>query len=110
VGRIGRIQLAQLRAQLANPDTEILPPLGMIDEHAPADRRQLLLVREPAELRSLAVAIGQHTIFLPAFEDPRPFEATAAALGARAAAPGPRPRLLGAEVPWPTEPRYALDR
>lgn len=103
-------QFAQLRAQLADPDAEILPPLGMIDAEAPADRRQLLLVREPAELRSLAVVMGQHTIYLPALEQPRPFQETAAALGTLAAAPGPRPQLRGAEVPWPTEARYDLDR
>lgn len=97
-------------AQLADPGAEILPPLGMIDTQAPADRRQLLMVREPAELHSLAVSIGQHTIYLPAPDQPRPFEDTAAALGALAAAPGPRPQLLGAAVPRPTEAQYVLDR
>jgi hypothetical protein len=103
-------QLAELRAQLANPDVELLPPLTMVNDDAPPDLRQLLLVREPVELRSLAVTIGRHTVFLPTLDQPRSFGATAAALGALAAAPGRRPRLLGKEVPWPTEPRYDLDR
>jgi hypothetical protein len=102
-------QLAPLRAQLAEPETELLPPLDMIDCDAPADRRQLLVIREPVELRSLAVSIGQHTLFLPAPDEPRPFQTIAEELGELAAAVR-RPRLLGAEVPWPTEPQYALDR
>jgi hypothetical protein len=103
-------QLAQLRAQLVNPEMPLLPSLTMIDDRAPPGGRQLLLVREPAELRSLAVTMGRHMVFLPAPDEPQPFAATAAALGAHAEAPRPRLRLLGKEVPWPVEPQYALDR
>lgn len=103
-------QLETLRAQLADPETELLPPLAMIDDTASLDRRQVLIVREPAELRSLAVVIGRHTVFLPSPENPQPFEATATALATLSATPVPRPQLVGKEIPWPTEPRYALDR
>jgi hypothetical protein len=54
--------------------------------------------------------MGRHMVFLPAPDEPQPFAATAAALGAHAEAPRPRLRLLGKEVPWPVEPQYALDR
>lgn len=83
----------QLPAQRSAASCEVM------DRGASADRRQLLLILEPADLRSLAVTIGQHTVFLPALDQPRPFEATAVALDALASAPGPRPGLLGTEVP-----------
>jgi hypothetical protein len=99
-----------LRAQLADPAASLLPPLAMIDQAAPRERRRLLVVREPEELRSLAVVLGSHTVFLPGLEDPQPFEVISAALARLSAMPTPRPQLVGKEIPWPTKPLYALDR
>jgi hypothetical protein len=61
--------LSLLRAQLADADAAILPPLALLDLRAPASRRQLFIVREPTELRSLAVVLGRYTVFLPWMED-----------------------------------------
>jgi hypothetical protein len=102
--------LEPLRAQLADPTAELLPPLAMVDLAAPRDRRQLLLVREPHELRSLAVVLGHHTVYLPGLEDPQPFGDLSAALARLTTQKPPRPQLVGKQIPWPTEPRYDLDQ
>jgi hypothetical protein len=102
--------LNPLRAQLADPTANLLPPLAMVDLGAPRDRRELLVVREPNELRSLAVVLGRYTVFLPGLEDPQPFEAISAALAQFAELPTPRPRYVGKSIPWPTKPRYDLDQ
>jgi hypothetical protein len=99
-----------LRAQLADPAASLLPPLAMIDQAAPRERRRLLVVREPEELRSLAVVLGSHTVFLPGLEDPQPLEVISAALARLSGLLTPRPQLVGKEIPWPTKPLYALDR
>ena len=106
---LGLPHLNLLRAQLADPDAALLPPLDLLDPGAPAERRQLLIVREPAELRSLTVVLGRYTVFLPWIEDPQPFEDLAAALKRRFGTATPSVHFSGKEIPWPTEPRYALD-
>jgi hypothetical protein len=102
--------LEPLRAQLADPTAELLPPLAMVDLAARRDRRQMLLVREPHELRSLAVVLGPHTVYLPGLEDPQTFEDLSAALARLSAQAPPRPQLVGKQIPWPAEPRHALDQ
>lgn len=64
--------LNPLRAQLAAPAASILPPLAFFDLGASRERRQLLVVEEPAEMRSLAVVLGRHTVFLPGVMEPQP--------------------------------------
>jgi hypothetical protein len=108
---LGLPYLNLLRAQLADPDAALLPPLDLLDLGAPPERRQLLIVREPAELHSLAVVLGRYTVFLPWIEDPQSFEDLAAALKRLCGTPTPPPvHFSGKEIPWPAEPRYALDR
>lgn len=104
--------LDPLRAQLADPAVSLLPPLALFDPAAPRERRQVLVVQEPDELRSLAVVLGRHTVFLPGLEDPQPFDALSAALARHSAPTTPHLRLefAGKQVPWPIEPRYALDQ
>jgi hypothetical protein len=102
--------LEPVRAQLADPAAKLLPPLAMVDPAAPRDRRQLLLVREPHELRSLAVILGRYTVYLPGLEDPQPFEDLSASLARLSAQAPPRPQLVGKQIPWPAEPRYDLDQ
>jgi hypothetical protein len=97
-----------LREQLADPDADLLPPLALLDLDASPERRELLIVREPAELRSLAVVVGRYTVFVPWLEEPQSFEDLAGALGRLPGAP-PRVHFSGKKVPWPTEPRYAFD-
>jgi HNH endonuclease len=102
--------LNPLRAQLADPPANILPPLALLDPGASPERRQLLVVQDPHELRSLAVVLGRYTVFLPGLEEnPQPFAALATVLARFFALPMPRRQCVGKQVPWPAEPRYALD-
>src|SRR6266496_4279289 len=109
--------LPPLRAQLADPDATLLPLLALDDPDAAADRRDLLVVQEPHELRSLAVVLGRYTVFLPGLEDPQPFMSLASALSRaprHLTSPGAPGRKQipwrGKRIPWPTRPMYALDQ
>jgi hypothetical protein len=109
--------LAPLRAQLADPDATLLPPLALFDPGAAPDSRDLVVVQKPHELRSLAVVLGRYTVFLPGLEDPQPFASLASALSrspVQLTSPGaPGRRQIpwrGKRIPWPTRPMYALDR
>ena len=103
--------LDPLRAQLADPEAKLLPPLALLDPGASPERRQLIVVQEPDELRSLAVMLGQYTVFLPSFMgDPQPFDVLAPALARFSALAPPRPQYVGKQVPWPTKPMYVLDQ
>jgi hypothetical protein len=102
--------LNPLRAQLADPSADLLPPLAMVDPQAPRDCRQLIVVKQPDELRSLAVRMGRHTVFLPGLEQLQSFETLSAALARFSQLPAPRPQLVGKQIPWPAKPRYTLDR
>jgi hypothetical protein len=102
--------LNPFRAQLAAPADIILPPIAFFDPSAPGERRQLLLVEEPARMRSLAVVLGRHTVFLPSVTEPRSFDDLAAALAWYSALSAPRRQCVRKDIPWPTEPHYALDK
>lgn len=104
--------LNPIRAQFQDPDTITLPVLGMIEPSAAASRREVMIVDEPAECRSVVVRIAQRTIFLPAIDSTR----TVADLAESLAAYKPSANGLvhfdfsGWHVPWPTKPMYALDQ
>jgi hypothetical protein len=102
--------LNPLRAQFAAPTERILPPIAFFDPDGPRERRQLLVVQEPTQMRSLAVVLGRHTVFLPWVTEPKPFDELAATLQWYSALPGPQRECVRKHVPWPTEPRYALDK
>jgi hypothetical protein len=102
--------LDPLRAQLAAPTENVLPPLAMIDPTASAARRQMLVIQEPGTLRGLAVVLGRYTVFLPWVEEPQSFDALSAALAEFSDLPTPRPRYVGKQIAWPVKPLYALDR
>jgi hypothetical protein len=103
--------LGPVRDQLADPSADILPPLALRDSNSPRDRRQLLVVDEPADLRSLAVVIGRYTVFLPSWLEPQPVDTLAAAVAARSASSDPdRFQWVGKQIPWPSKPMYTLDR
>jgi hypothetical protein len=109
--------LDPLRAQLADPAASLLPPLALFEPDASPERRQLYIVQEPHELRSLAVVLDRYTVFLPSPEDPQPFEALSTALAQFPVVPTSPPQLArkkiswtGKQVPWPAEPLYILDR
>ena len=88
--------LAPLRAQLADPDATLLPPLALFDPSAAPDSRDLVVVQKPHELRSLAVVLGRYTVFLPGLEDPQPFRVP------RVCA---RQVSRAADIPWSARPQ-----
>jgi hypothetical protein len=102
--------LNPLRAQLAAPEQSILPPLSFFDPTAPRERRQLLIVEEPAEMRSLAVTFGRHAVFLPWVAEPKSMNEIAAGLAWYSALPASRRQCTRKQIPWPAEPQYALDQ
>jgi HNH endonuclease len=102
--------LNPLRAQLAAPEEDILPPLSFFDPAAASGRRQLLIVEEPAEMRSLAVVLGRHTVFLPWVAEPKSMDEIAAGLAWYSALPASRRRCTRKQIPWPAEPQYILDQ
>jgi hypothetical protein len=102
--------LDPLRAQLAAPTANVLPPLAMIDPTASAARRQMLVIQEPGTLRGLAVVLGRYTVFLPWVEEPQSFDALSVALAEFSDLPTLRPRYVGKQIAWPVKPLYALDR
>ena len=55
-----------IRRQLSDPDTELVTLPVVIDPHSEVDSPRLLIVREPSDLRSLAVSMGGYQAFLPA--------------------------------------------
>lgn len=95
--------LNPLRAQLAAPAQSILPPIEFFDPAAPRECRQLLVVQEPAEMRSLAVVLGRHTVFLPWATEPKSFNELTAALERYSALPASHRQCVRKRIPWPSE-------
>ena len=71
--------LQPLREQLAEPDKAMLPSLVFRDPAAGHGRRSLL-VTGPAEMRTLAVMVGRHTVSLPRWDEPKSVEEISAGL------------------------------
>ena len=57
--------LAPLRTQLADQDAMLFPSVALFDPGAAPESRDLVVVQEPHELRSLAVVLGRYTVFCP---------------------------------------------
>jgi hypothetical protein len=101
------------RRQLAHPDEEVVPTFLLRDGDAPPNLRRILLVNEPDELRSVAVVMGEHTVFLPGIPlfRPQTCEQLVEACKHQAdAGQGVTVNLNGKEMPWPRWPTYFLDR
>jgi hypothetical protein len=101
------------RLQLASPDQEIVPSYLLRDHGAPADLRRILLVTEPDDLRSVAVIMGQQTVFLPGIPGFRPQtceELVEACKRRSASDQNLTVNLNGKEIPWPRWPTYLLDK
>jgi HNH endonuclease len=100
--------LQPIREQLMNPSAVTLPSLSMYDPNGNPGRRELWVVKEPAEHRSLLVISGRHGVFLPLPNDPRSLEELARSLGARADGPVSY-AFTGDMFPWPSRPEHLLD-
>ncbi len=100
--------LDPIREQLMNPSAITLPPLSMYAPDGDPGRREIWVVKEPTEYRSLLVVAGQHSVFLPLPDDPRSLAELAGSLGAPAEGPVTY-AFTGTVFPWPSEPEHLLD-
>jgi len=108
----------RLRQQLREPDEPILPRLPLlVDLRRDLSERRFGEIREPASLRSVAVEMGPHTVFLPppgeldeSFFDtirdrfvelPERYMIRTGGV--------PEARLIGRNYPWPRGPNFVLD-
>ena len=96
--------------RLRSQDAEIIQPYLFRDPSTPSTRRTIMIVTDPPELASVAVSIGEFTVFLPGLWQDGGWEGIAESFARRA---GPDGRLEvslhGKAVPWPTWPAYFLD-
>jgi hypothetical protein len=100
--------LQPIREQLLNPSAVTLPLLSMYDPDRDPGRRELWVVKEPAEHRSLLVIWGGHGVFLPLPNDPRSLDELARGLGARTDGPV-HYSITGTMIPWLSRPEHLLD-
>lgn len=98
--------LGLLRRQIAKPDEEMLATTVMKLAEPSAESPALMLVREPKELKSVAVKIAEQLVLLPGIEtDPDFFQRTALVLDGPAA----RSDLSGKFMELPSEPWLLMD-
>ncbi|MFJ2256866.1 hypothetical protein ACIOKD_00750 [Streptomyces sp. NPDC087844] len=98
------------RKQLQQPDVSVVPTHILRDPNASPERRRLLLVDRPDELRSVAVVMGEHTVFLPSLFRPMACdELVEAFVSRRASDERLSVNLDGKEVLWPRWATYFLD-
>ena len=100
--------LQPIRDQLRNPSTPGLPPLSMYNPDGDPDRREIWIIKRPAEHQSLLVVAGQHGVFLPLPNDPRSLDELARSLGTSEDGPVSY-SFTGDMFPWPSKPEYLLD-
>src|SRR5262249_14702019 len=99
--------LQPVRDQLKDPTAVTLPPLSMYIPDGP-DRREIWVVKKPAERQSLLVLSGRHGVFLPLPGDNRTLSQLADSIGAHTAGPV-RHAFTGDMIPWPLGPEHLLD-
>ena len=101
------------RRQMAEPDEEVVPTYILRDVDAPSDLRRILIVTEPDDLRSVAVVMGEHTVFLPGIPMLRPQTCVQLVSACKSRADidqNIKVNLSGKVIPWPRWPTYLLDR
>ncbi|WP_326663476.1 hypothetical protein [Streptomyces canus] len=109
-GYIFRGVMDPYRKQLQQPDASIVPTYILRDPNAPPEERRVLLVDRPDELRSVAVVMGEHTVFLPSLFQPMTCGELAEAFASqRTDGDQLSVNLDGKEIPWPKRAMYFLD-
>lgn len=103
-----RPALRPIRDQLMNPAGITIPPLSTYIPEGNADRREIWIIKQPAEHRSILVVWGRHGVFLPLPNDPRDLESFAHGLGASTGQPVTF-SLTGDSFAWPSRPEHLLD-
>ena len=102
-----RLRRFTVRQQLDDIDTTILAVFSATILSAEKETRLIMLVEEPSWLKSIAIQMGRHLVFLPPFEGGENlFEdlATENALGNQL-----HSKMSGTLVPWPHGPQHSLD-
>jgi HNH endonuclease len=100
--------LQPVRDQLQDPSSVTLPPLSMYIPDGDPDRREIWIVKKPAERQSLFVLSGRHGVSLPLPGDSRTLAQLADSIGADTAGPV-RHSFTGDMIPWPCGPEHLLD-
>lgn len=101
--------LDPLRAQFEDPVNITVPPLILHEPSADPLRREVHIVEEPSEQRSVVISIGRRLIFLPSIDDSRPLDELARALGVQQTSRRVQFSFSGKRLPWPRKPQYFLD-
>ena len=97
--------LRRIREQLRRPDEEIIGQLKLENRASPRSTRSIIYIREPRELKGVAVGMGRQIVFLPAdARDMTIYERLANALNAN-----PSISLTGDTYYWPTSPTHSID-
>lgn len=106
-----RPELRVVRKQLADTSARYLDVFSWLMPDATASERRTILVETPQYLRSIAVQMGRHVVFLPGLEDdPDLYKRLAQRNSAeRVSAKGFREAIKGKALSWPTSPMFALD-
>ncbi|MFD5519096.1 HNH endonuclease [Streptomyces sp. NPDC127066] len=103
--------LNPIRQQIKPGSSANLPSIIGFNPDHDIDSRQILIVEEPVNLNSVAVVIGQYTIFLPDPWGSLTVEQLAESIGElRDGAGKVQCTLNGKIVPWPNGPMYLLDK
>ncbi|MFD9736241.1 hypothetical protein [Umezawaea sp. NPDC059074] len=107
---IFRPVMKPVRDQLKQPNDEILPTYMARDINALSSGRRIMIVSHPPELRSVAITMGQYTVFLPAPFDSTTFEVLNKEICRRRdGGDALNVNIRGKTVPWPKFPTYFLD-
>jgi hypothetical protein len=101
--------LEPVRKQLREPDSPGVAASVFFLKEAVTGTRQLVIVREPARLRSVLVIMDNCHAYLPAFDPSPTFWADLDAAITAEKASGGTTYYSGSLVPWPTEPGLVLD-
>lgn len=103
---IGRESLKVVREQIRAPNFDIINFFSSTSVDAPSDERGILLIEDPATLRSVSVRMGRYMVFLPTLDADEHFYAR---LETEAKTLGRIHAASGKTIPWPNRPKFLLD-
>ncbi|GAA0481272.1 hypothetical protein [Actinoplanes campanulatus] len=104
--------LAQIREQFQAHESATFPEIVLYDPEADPGRREILIIADPSACQSVMVAMGSHTVFLPA---PGKLCSLVELAGAvqnccrQAMSARTSLTFVGTSVPWPMRPEHGAD-
>lgn len=101
-----RRDLRPVRDQITHPKDAIIKPFSTTNGARDRSFRQIVLIQEPAELRSVVVQMGRHDVFLPLSRDNDIYEYLASD---RLRGPRFDATVDGKIVPWPNGPQHMIE-